>query len=168
VDQLEHADADAEELDDSADRDELRQRYYTLLQELRVVLPGVQVLLAFLLTVPFAQRFDELDDVGRAVFGTAMVSALLSVVCFLTPTIFHRVAERTARAARLEWGIRMTVLGMAFLGIALITSLWCVMRLIFGTATAWATTAPVVLAMVALWVALPLEYRRRPSEPDAG
>jgi Family of unknown function (DUF6328) len=51
------SDEDTEDLDDVADREELRQRYYGLLQELRVVLPGVQVLLAFLLTAPFAQRF---------------------------------------------------------------------------------------------------------------
>ena len=49
----------------SADREELRTRYQMLLQELRVVLPGVQVLMAFLQTAPFAQRFGDLDDLGR-------------------------------------------------------------------------------------------------------
>lgn len=53
------------ELDNERDRVELRSRYYGLLQELRVVLPGVQVFLAFLLTVPFTQRFDDVDDRGR-------------------------------------------------------------------------------------------------------
>ncbi len=55
-------DAPVAELDDEADRDELRRRYYGLMQELRVLLPGVQILVAFLLTVPFATRFG---NVGR-------------------------------------------------------------------------------------------------------
>ncbi len=168
------SDSDADKLDDRTDREELRQRYYGLLQELRVILPGVQVLLAFMLTAPFAQGFDRLDDTGRNVFGVAMVSALLSVVTLLTPTVFHRVGERTARTARLEWGIRVTVAGLALLGFSLLTSFWCVMRLIFGTDTAWWATVPVTAVLLALWIALPLTYRRRidreidpPATPEA-
>ena len=153
-------DPDADELNDTADREELRKRYYGLLQELRVILPGVQVLLAFMLTAPFAQRFDELDATGRNTFGAAMVAALLSVIFLLTPTVFHRVSERTARAARLEWGIRATVVGLGLLGISLLLSLWCVTRLIFGTETAWKATIPVTVALLTLWVLLPLAYRR--------
>src|SRR6059036_2923903 len=74
------ADKPAWMLDDDDDRDELRNRYYTLLQELRVVLPGVQVLAAFLLTVPFAQRFAVLDATGKTLFAVSLVSASLSVI----------------------------------------------------------------------------------------
>jgi hypothetical protein len=61
---LEH-DVEPERLDSERNRGELRDRYYGLLQELRVVLPGVQVLVAFLLTAPFATRFGQVDDAGR-------------------------------------------------------------------------------------------------------
>jgi len=81
------ADDDTRHLDEEADRDELRQRHYGLLQELRVVLPGVQVLLAFLLTVPFAARFTELDDAGRRAFEIALTSSMLSVVFLLGPSL---------------------------------------------------------------------------------
>ncbi len=54
------------ELDDEQDRDELRRRYYGLLQELRVLLPGVQILVAFLLTAPFASGFAQLDEPSPA------------------------------------------------------------------------------------------------------
>src|SRR3954467_5828143 len=91
------------DLDDDADRVELRQRYYGLLQELRVVLPGVQVLMAFLLTAPFASGFDQLDGRGRDAYLVALVTSLVSIVCLLAPTMFHRVGERRARAARLIW-----------------------------------------------------------------
>src|SRR3954463_11268900 len=98
-------DEDTKYLDDVADRPELRDRYYGLLQELRVVLPGVQVLLAFLLTAPFAQRFKSLGATDRAVFGAALVCSMLSVISFVSPIAFHRFGPRTARALRLELSI---------------------------------------------------------------
>ena len=89
---------DVGELDDVTDREELRNRYNLLLQEIRVVLPGVQILLAFLLTVPFVQRFNELDTWGRGAYGVALTCSMLAVVCLLTPAVLHRLGQRTARA----------------------------------------------------------------------
>ena len=157
------SDKDTAELDDVRDREELRQRYYGLLQELRVVLPGVQVLLAFLLTVPFAQRFEELDDWGRRSFGLALTSSMFSVVCLLGPTFLHRLGERTARAARLLWSIRLMTVGLVLLGISLVTAMWSVARLVFGTTTAWRLVTPVIVTMLVLWVVLPLTLKHRPG-----
>jgi len=164
---LEGADDDRElhELDDRRDRDELRQRYYGLLQELRVVLPGVQVLVGFLLTVPFAQRFPELDDVGETAYGIALVSALLSVVCLIAPTVYHRVAHRTERTARLRWGIRLTLVGLTLLAVALVTGMWTIIRLVFGVGWAYALTVPVAVAIVLLWFVLPKVTGRHPDPP---
>ena len=158
------SDEDTAELDDVRDRDELRQRYYGLLQELRVVLPGVQVLLAFLLTAPFAQRFEELDDWGRWSFGLALTSSMFSVVCLLGPTFLHRIGERTARSARLMWSIRLMSVGLVLLGISLVTAMWSVARLVFGTATAWRLVTPVIVTMVLMWVVLPLTLKPRRNE----
>ena len=154
------SDEDTAKLDDIRDREELRQRYYGLLQELRVVLPGVQVLLAFLLTVPFAQRFEELDDWGRRSYGLALTSSMFSVVCLLGPTFLHRLGERTARAARLLWSIRLVTVGLVLLGISLVTAMWSVARLVFGTATAWRLVTPVIITMLVMWVVLPLTLRQ--------
>ena len=79
----EDSETPANQLDDERDREELRNCYYGLMQELRIVLPGVQVLVAFLLTVPFAQGFAEIDDFSRGLFGAALVAAILSVVAFI-------------------------------------------------------------------------------------
>jgi len=146
---------DARDLDDVADREELRSRYYGLLQELRVVLPGVQVLMAFLLTAPFASRFDELDAAGRDAYLLALVSALGSIICLLTPTVFHRVADRTARSARLQWGVRMTLAGVVLLAVSLTTALWCIVRMVFGTAEATILAIAAAATFVGLWVVLP-------------
>lgn len=149
----------AAELDDTRDRVELRQRYYGLLQELRTILPGVQVLVAFLLTVPFASRFGDLDDAGRAIFAVAMLSSVLSVVCMLTPTVFHRVAPHTVRSRRLVWSIRVVVVGMALLAVALVSVLLAVSRFVFGTAVGIVMSTVVAVVLVALWLVLPLRYR---------
>ena len=73
-----------------------------------------------------------------------MVTAVLSVVCLLTPTVFHRIGGRQERKSRLVWGIRLTVVGLLFLAISLVSGIWCVSRFVFGTSTAWwlAGTSP--------------------------
>jgi hypothetical protein len=157
-------DRDLSELDDVRDREELRNRYQTLLQELRVVLPGVQVLLAFLLTVPFSQRFGELDATGRNAYGFAMVTAALSVVCLLTPTVFHRIGGRQERKSRLAWGIRLTIAGLLFVAISLVSGLWCVSRLVFGTSTAWWLAGLVTASIALLWLILPVAVGHGRSE----
>jgi hypothetical protein len=145
----------ASELDDEQDRDELRQRYYGLLQELRVLLPGVQVLAAFLLTAPLASRFTELDDTSRVVYGVSLVTALVSVVCFVAPTAFHRVGPRTSRAQRLTWAIQMTRAGIVFMAIALECALFVIFRLIFSQTAAIVAVAFLGLLMLTVWVAIP-------------
>jgi len=155
ADQPVESERDPSELDDIADRDELRQRYYGLLQELRVVLPGVQVLAAFLLTAPFATRFTELDDLGRGAYFLGLVSALGSIITLLTPTVFHRVAERTARSARLEWGVRLTLAGVVLLVISLTSVTWCIVRFVFSTPLATAVAVAALATFAGLWLVLP-------------
>ena len=99
-------DASVAELDDVVDRDELRRRYYGLMQELRVLLPGVQILVAFLLTVPFATRFGNVGRFEKACFGVALGGGAIAIMLFVTPTAIHRLGERRARSRRLLWSIR--------------------------------------------------------------
>ena len=143
-------------LDDEEDREELRNRYYGLLQELRVVLPGIQVLLAFLLTVPFAQRFEELDTTERAVFGAGLVSAMCSVIAFVTPIALHRVGPRTERSERLELSIVAQRAGLAFLGLSILLSFAVVSNLLFDSVLATVLIAATSIAMLTFWVLLPL------------
>jgi hypothetical protein len=150
-----YEDRPADELLDDADRVELRDRYYGLLQELRVLLPGVQILVAFLLTVPFDSRFEELDQLGRRLYGAALVSGILAIVAFTTPTVLHRLGDRRARSARLTWSIRVTRLGLLLLGAALLLALALVTRLVFGGGAALVVSAGVALCMAAMWILVP-------------
>ncbi len=151
---------ESRELDDVEDRPELRDRFGMVLQEIRIALPGVQVLTAFLLTAPFSQRFSELDDWGRGAYGVALTASMLSVILLLGPTLLHHLGERTARSRRLTWSIVLLLAGLACLAVALLSALWGVSRFVFGTATAWAVTIPVALLVVAVWLVLPRTLRR--------
>ena len=152
---------DTGELDDIVDRDELRHRFDMLLQELRVVLPGVQVLLAFLLTAPFSQRFAEVDTWGRRAYAVALATAMLAVIALLTPTILHRLVERTARTHRLWWSIRLLVVGLVLVAVALVSAMWGIARFVFGTTTSWWLVTPALIVLGALWLILPFTLRRR-------
>ena len=157
------------ELDDITDREELRTRYYGLLQELRVIIPGVQVLLAFLLTAPFAQRFEDLDDRGRTLYAVALLTALAAVIALLAPTVMHRVGDRRARRARLLWSIRLMVVGLASVSVSLLSATWCVSRLVWGPQAGESAVIGGGLLILALWVALPVVLLRRgptSSHPD--
>ncbi len=155
-------DRPVEELDDELDREELRTRYYGLLQELRVLLPGVQILVAFLFTVPFATGFDLLDEAGRDLYGIALVSGILAVISFASPTVFHRVANRRSRSERLIWAIRTTRAGLVLFAASLVSGLVLVARVVLSPPLAAASVAIVVVALIGLWVALPLATSNRP------
>jgi hypothetical protein len=145
-----------EGLDDETDRSELRDRYYGLLQELRVVVTGVQVLLAFLLTVPFAQGFTRLDGAQRAWFGGALVSATLSVIAFVTPAAMHRYGKRTARGDRLAISISATRVGLFFLACAVLLSFGVVVDYLYSRTAALLLVALVSVAILVGWVLIPL------------
>lgn len=149
------------ELDDDRDREELRRRYGMLLQELRVVLPGVQVLLAFLLTVPFASGFDHLDGRGRALFAVSLTASFVAVALLLAPPVSHRSADRRARRWRLALAIRMATLGYSVLAVALLAGLWCVTRQVFGGATGAVTSGVAAVLVIVVWVVLPRIGDRR-------
>lgn len=154
------------------DDDEDRERYRELLEELRTIIPGVQVLFAFLLTVPFASRFQELDQVGVGIFAVSLVTVGIAAVVFLTPAAYHRISPHDDRSERLRLGIRSTVAGMALLAVSVGAAVFVVTRLIFRTSpplgVPWSATtiAAIATALVSggavlLWFALPLLSRSR-------
>jgi hypothetical protein len=158
---MQDSEKEPSELHDVEDREELRNRYDLLLQEVRVSLPGVQILLAFLLTVPFSQRFGELDSWGRGAYAVALGSSMVSVVSLLTPTLLHRLGVRTARADRLRWSIRMQVLGLLSLALALLAAMWGVARFVFSDALAWCLTILTAILIVLCWGVLPRRLHPR-------
>ncbi len=142
-----------------SEEEELRERYQELLEEVRVVLPGVQVLFAFLLTSPFSSRFPELDAVGERAYAVALVATAASTIIMVAPTAYHRIAPRKDRRTRLQTAVRLVVVGLATLALAISVSVFVVARFVFDTTTGIVLGSVVALGAGALWWALPRAQR---------
>ena len=131
-----------------------------LLQELRIVIPGVQVLFAFLLTVPFSQGFTKLDSLQRGVFFATLLCTAAATALLIAPSSHHRVLFRQGvREQRLKLGNLLTILGLAFLVPAMVGVVFVITDLIFGLTAAVIVTLLMALSFSLLWFALPLRYR---------
>jgi len=137
-------------------RDE-HQELVELLNELRVVLPGVQVLFAFLLTIPFTGRFKELSTFQDTLFAISFLFAALALVLLMTPTAYHRIRFRAGDdEAMLRISNRLTIAGIACLAVSLEAAVILVGDLIPFRPMAAVAGAIVGLLLVGLWFALPL------------
>jgi hypothetical protein len=128
-----------------------------LLNELRVVLPGVQALFAFLLIVPFNDRFASVSTTARGVYIVALLASALACVLFITAPAFHRLRfRRHDKAQLLRIGNRCAIAGMAALAVAMVAGVFLVTELLFGAGTAGVLTAVIAVPIVALWWLVPL------------
>lgn len=133
-----------------------------LLQEFRVVQTGVQVLFAFLLTVPFTQRFSILDREQRALYFATTMLAAVAVVLLLAPTAWHRALfEQRDRHHLVAVSHRLMIGGLACVGAATCGVVILIASVLYpGTATVLAASAVGLLALL-LWLVLPWRRRRR-------
>jgi hypothetical protein len=133
-----------------------------LLQELRVVQTGVQVLFAFLLGVPFAARFSELDATQRAIYFATLMLAGLAILLLLAPTAWHRALFRQGDKPHLV-GVshRLAMAGLACVGLDVIAVVALIASVLYPGAVTWLAPLALAIVAVALWVALPLLRRAR-------
>ena len=131
-----------------------------LLQELRVVIPGVQVLFAFLLTVPFQQNFTKINNFQRDVYFATLICTAISAVLLMAPTAYHRLTFRYQQKRKLVfYSNRFAIAGLVFLALAILGALTFVTDYLFSTA-ATAVVAGFAVAVIAFfWFALPLRRR---------
>jgi hypothetical protein len=133
-----------------------------LLQELRVALPGVQVLFAFLLTVPFTQRFDSLSDFEEKLYFGVLISVALATVLLTAPTVGHRILFRRQQKEYLVTvANRLALVGMSLLALSMCGAIAVISAFLFGTATAVITTAVMAAAFAGFWFAGPVVRRAK-------
>jgi hypothetical protein len=150
------ADGDRSDDDQSKETEEQRERYRELLEETRTIMPGTQVLFAFLLTAAFSTGFKDLDTLGRRSFAGALILAALAAVTLMGPTAFHRVSAPDSRAERLTVSVYLQVVGMALLLASMTLVIFVVTRLIFDdTAVGVAFAAVAGGAGIFIWYVLP-------------
>ena len=138
-----------------------------LLNELRVALPGVQFLFAFLLIVPFQQKIDQVTDFQRDVYFVALASAALATALLIAPAAQHRLLFRQQdKEGLLRRSNRSAVAGLVALGVAICSALLLVVDMVFSLTLAWVTSG--ALAVLLIWrrIAVPLWQRARSDQDD--
>ena len=140
-----------------------------LLNELRVALPGVQFLFAFLLVVPFSQGREDLTDFQRAVYFVALLAAAVATGLLIAPAAQHRVLFRQSdKEELLRRSNRSALGGLVVLVVAICAALLLVVDILFGRALAWTATGAVAVLLVWWWLAVPFWRRARtPQEEPA-
>jgi hypothetical protein len=138
-------------------RKRLEAELNELLQELRVVLPGIQVLFAFLLAVPFSQRFHELTETQRTIFFGAFLATAIASILLLAPGVQHRIEWRRLDKERLLRSSNLlAVVGTAVMAVAIDASVYLVADLVYGTAEATASVLVVGGAVTVVWWVSPI------------
>ena len=142
---------------EESSEDRRNRELIELLNELRVALPGVQVLFAFLLAVPFANGFPKLSSLDRDIFFVAFITTALSTVLLIAPSSYHRLRWRQHDKERmLVLANGLTIAGLALLAVAITCAVFVITDFLFHHAWAAFFTALVALAFLVFWYGLPL------------
>jgi hypothetical protein len=128
-----------------------------LLNELRVALPGVQVLFAFLLAVPFQRGWPDLPHHDRALIYVALLSTAVSTALLIAPSSYHRLRWRERdKEYLLETSNKLTIAGLACLALSVNCVVFVVSDFLYGYVAAIPVTAALTVLFAALWYGLPL------------
>jgi hypothetical protein len=147
-----------------------------LVAELRVVQTGVQVLFAFLLTVPFQNAFGRVTSFERAVYFVTLLLAALAAACLIAPTAQHRILFRIEDKEHIVFlGNKLAIAGLVCLTLAMAGALLLVTTKLFGTSVGLITVVLAAVPFLTLWFVMPLRRRRalsrrqkKPSAPNPG
>lgn len=147
---------------EETEEERLDRNLSELLQELRVALPGVQVLFAFLLAVPFQQGFEKITSFQKgAYFGTLICTAIAAVM-LISPTAYHRLTFRYQQKRKLVfYANRFSIIGLTFLALAMTGAIMLITDVLFGSTATIVVSAATVLVFGTFWFGLPLQRRFR-------
>lgn len=146
-----------ESVNERADRN-----FNELLQELRVAQTGVQILFAFLLTLPFTQRFAEIRGVDRWVFIMTLVATAVSTACLIAPVSQHRILfGKRLKPQLVRVANRLAQAGLAFLLVSVVGALFLIIDVVIGTSAAVAICIGIAVLFALLWYVQPIRARGR-------
>jgi hypothetical protein len=128
-----------------------------MLGELRVALPGVQVLFAFLLVVPFNQGWADITPFQKTLYLVTLLLTAASTICLIAPTVHHRIEFRKQQKDDIvKSGNRIVIVGLTLLALAMTGAVLLVTDVIYDAGTTIAVAAGAVLAFGVLWYVVPL------------
>ena len=139
------------------DEDRTERQMAELLQELRIALPGVQILFAFLLTVPFAQGFARVTSFQRNLFFGVLLATAASTIFLIAPTATHRLRfHKSDREYVIESAHRLMIAGLVFLALAIVGAVVLITDYMFGISGQWYWPLLIALGIAAFWFVRPL------------
>jgi hypothetical protein len=154
---------------DENEAERLDRNLAELLQELRVAQTGVQILFAFLLTLPFAARFGDVDAFERVVYIVALLAGAAAAGMIIAPVAYHRMLFRRGRKAELVRSAhRMASGGLAFLAVSMVGSVLLVTDFTVGRVLGLIVSTLVAVWLVLLWGVLPWLRRRGAVQDELG
>ena len=131
-----------------------------LLQELRVALPGVQVLFAFLLAVPFQQNFTKITAFEEKVYFGTLLCTAISAALLISPSAYHRLTFHLQQKRRLIFlANRLTIAGLGFLALAMTGAIMLITDVLFGGIATAVFSLAAATMFATLWGFLPLRRR---------
>ena len=143
---------------EESEKERLDRNLQELLGELRVALPGVQVLFAFLLVVPFNQRFVDITSFQRTVYFVTLLLATAASACLIAPTAHHRIEFRAQDKKRIVFhATRLAIVGLVLLASAMTGAVMLVTDVLYGSTTVAITAAAVAVVFLSLWFAWPIK-----------
>jgi hypothetical protein len=146
--------------EDPAER--VNRELIELLNELRVALPGVQVLFAFLLTIPFTQRFSTLETGDRRVYFAAVVTTTISSALLIAPSAHHRARFRhRSKEQILKVANAFALAGMFFLALAMAAAIYVITHSLYATDVAALVAGGLGAGTILLWFAVPFLYGQK-------
>jgi hypothetical protein len=139
-----------------------------LLNELRVVLPGVQVLFAFLLAVPFSRGWSRVTEFEKVAFFVCLIATALSSALLIATPSLHRLRFRADDKEKVViYGNKLAIAGFSFLAVAMVSALLTVTTFLFGAAAGVAVAGSFALVVAALWYGIALERISKPRTRTA-
>jgi hypothetical protein len=148
-------------LAEETEKERIDREVIELLNELRVSLPGVQVLFAFLLVVPFQQGFSALSDVQRLIYMFALLATTASTVLLKTPASYHRLRFREGDKLRMLFiSNRLVIIGMLCMALAITASVYLIGELVLGALGGLVVAGLAAIAFVVFWYVIPLSGKR--------
>jgi uncharacterized protein involved in cysteine biosynthesis len=147
---------------DETEQQRVDRNLQEMLGELRVALPGVQVLFAFLLVVPFNQRFADVTSFQKGIYFVTLVFTTASAICLIAPSVHHRIEfRRQDKEHIIETGNRIVIVGLTMLAVAMTGAVLFVTDVLYGGATTAVVAGGAALAFGVLWYAIPLRRLAR-------
>jgi len=142
---------------DETQQERVDRNLQELLGELRVALPGVQVLFAFLLVVPFNQRFATITQFQRTVFFVTLLFATTACICLIAPTVHHRIQFRQQDKERIVMGAnRLAVVGLSLLAVAMTGAIMLITDMLYRATTVAIVAGGVALVFALVWYSVPI------------